>query len=143
EQLREASAAVVAGLIGLSALSLLLNGLIFWILIIPVRRVGLASVLATNALATFLAYLPMKLSVAARVLLHRKRDGVPIPLIGGWFTAVGASMAATFIPLGIISYLFKTVDLLWAITLGAGLAVSVGAAIICARILRTDGALAR
>jgi hypothetical protein len=143
ERLREASALVVGGLFALSTLSLLLNGLIFWATIAPVRRVRLSSVLATNALATFLAYLPMKLSVAARVLLHNKRDGVPVLQVGGWFTAVGATMAATLLPLGAVGYVFRAVNVPWAATLAVVLAAALAATYIGARVLRTDGALAR
>src|SRR5690606_10292395 len=136
-------ALVVGGLFALSALSLLLNGSIFWVTIALVRRVRLSSVLATNALATFLAYLPMTLSVAPRVLLHNKRDGVPVLQVGGWFAAVGATMAATLLPLGAVSYLFRAVNAPWAATLVAALAVSITVTYFGARILRTDAALAR
>ncbi|MFG0285618.1 MAG: lysylphosphatidylglycerol synthase domain-containing protein [Phycisphaerales bacterium JB039] len=143
ERLREAPATIVGALVALSALSLILNGLIFWVTLAPVRRISVASAITTNALGTFLAYLPMKLSVAARFLLHRTRDGVPVAQIGGWFAAVGVILIATMAPLGAVSFALRRVDLVWGAALGAALVLSLAITIIGARILRTDAALAR
>ena len=89
ERLRDASPASVAALVGLTAAILIVNGLVFWAVLAPVRRLRAVDVCATSCIATFLALLPFKLSLAARIAIHHKRDGVPLMMIGGWLGAVG------------------------------------------------------
>jgi hypothetical protein len=70
ERLGNASAGQVLLLLGLSAATLLLNGLLFWVTLRPVQRVPVVDHLATNALATFLALLPFKLGTLVRVAIN-------------------------------------------------------------------------
>jgi hypothetical protein len=86
------------GLIGLSLLSLALNGLIFHSILRPVRRLDVPGVLATNALATFLAYLPFKISLMARLLVHHRRDGVGVLVVLAWLAATAAIVLAVIAP---------------------------------------------
>ena len=66
ENLRDASAGQVMMLVGLSFASVAINGMIFWVVIRPVHRIRVTDVISTNAIATFLAYLPFKMSIVAR-----------------------------------------------------------------------------
>jgi hypothetical protein len=60
----EAAPGPVALLFGCSLATLALNGLIFWVVLLPEKRLRVSDTLATvNAFATMLAYLPFKLSV--------------------------------------------------------------------------------
>ncbi|HRQ74272.1 MAG TPA: hypothetical protein PLU35_14715, partial [Phycisphaerales bacterium] len=98
-KLGDAPAWAVAALLGLSVASVALNGLAFWCALLPARRLHASDVIATNALATFLNYLPFKLSAISRVVIHNRRDRVPLLTIGGWFGAVLGVMVVSLAPL--------------------------------------------
>lgn len=114
DELRHASPTQVIMLLCLSLVILLISGLIFWVVLAPARRLRIMDVLATNALATFLAYLPAKLSVILRVAIHNRRDRVPLLTIGAWYIAFTLSMAAAVGALLMSTLLHDTVDLIWA-----------------------------
>jgi hypothetical protein len=111
--LGEAPPNLMITLVLLSVLGVILDGLTIWLVLRPVRRIQLSGMLATNALATFLSLLPFKLSVMTRVAIHRKRDGVPLAIIGPWFAAVGAVMLAAIAPILLLAAWRPEIDLLW------------------------------
>jgi hypothetical protein len=113
DHLRDASPAQLIAMMGLAAISVAFNGLIFWAVIRPVHRIRATDVISTNAIATFLAYLPFKLSVIARVAIHNRRDGVPLLTIGAWFASVGVLMLLTLGPIALVSILLKDINILW------------------------------
>src|ERR1051325_3196290 len=73
----------IAGL-ALSFATLPINGLLFWVGLLPARRLKASDLVATNGLCSFLAYLPLKTGAIVRVLIHNRRDGVPLLTIGAW-----------------------------------------------------------
>lgn len=85
--IRDASWHLIALIGVLSLVSLVLNGLTFWCTMQPVRRLSLARVMSVQAVAALLAYLPFKLSVVARFLIHARRDDIPVLTIGAWMAA--------------------------------------------------------
>jgi len=132
ERLRNASPLRLAGLVGLGGLSVALNGLIWWLCIRPVRRVGLADVTAVNAVATLLAYAPFKLSVLFRVTWHRAVDRIPMLTFGGWAVAIVATLAAGLGPAVALRLTpLRDHDAAWlaAAVVGTVLAALAGAAI--------------
>jgi len=135
-QLGDAPPKQLLMLIALSGVGVVVNGFIFWLTIRPVRKIKLADMLATNALATFLSYLPFKLSVMARIAIHRQRDKVPLALIGPWFAAIGVVLLATVGPIVGISIWRHTVDLIWV---GGLLAMLLAAAAIVTMLARLLG----
>ncbi|MBZ0171001.1 MAG: hypothetical protein K8E66_01340, partial [Phycisphaerales bacterium] len=52
----EASPTDLARLFGLSLATLLLNGHIFWVVLLPEKRIGMIGMQATNAVGTMLSY---------------------------------------------------------------------------------------
>ncbi|MEZ6235801.1 MAG: lysylphosphatidylglycerol synthase domain-containing protein [Phycisphaerales bacterium] len=122
----------------LSAGTIALNGLIFWITIRPVRRLGAASVTAVNALATFLNYLPFKLSVLARLLIHVRRDGVPVLTVGAWFAAVAVVMLGVYAPLVGVSLWRRGIDAWWVAGGLGGVVVALGIGVALARLFARD-----
>lgn len=121
DQLKNISAGQVAALIGLSALTLTLNGLLFWIASRPARWAGklsLPGVLATNAVATMLSYLPFKLSAAARVAVHHRRDGLSLAQMFAFFGCFFAAMAGTIGPMAVTSVWHGSMDARWLATCG-------------------------
>lgn len=142
-KLSGASAGQVVGLLGLSVLTVTINGLIFWIVVRPVRRIPVSDVIATNALATFLAYLPFKLSVISRFVVHSRRDGVPVLTIGAWLAACGVMFVATLGPVLAVSLWRRGIDSWWWSGSVVGVVICAAAVLAVARAFRGDGGLAR
>lgn len=130
-------------LLVLAALSVGFNGIIFWVVLNPIHRIRATDVIATNAIATFLAYLPFKLSVVSRFVIHNRRDKVPVLTIGAWIIAEAILMGAALTPLVLTSIWLKEVNLLWWIVslTGVGVGTAIGSAL--ARQLAGDVGLTR
>lgn len=107
--LRDASFVQIACLLGLSASSLLVNGVIFWSALKPKQTIGFWGVQATNAIATNLALVPFKLSIVFRMFVHHRRDALPYLLITAWFGAVTFGISAATNP-----YFFASLGYHWA-----------------------------
>jgi Lysylphosphatidylglycerol synthase TM region len=123
----------VVGLFALSVVTIILNGLIFHQTLVPVRRLRRLDVVAVNALATLLNYLPFKLSIISRVLIHNRRDGVPLGEIAGWLAAVGVSGVIGFGPVALVSIWHPTIDALWIGLSGAGVVLLAAVTIALSR----------
>lgn len=137
-RLGEADPMLVAAMLGLSAGVLIVNGLIFWVVLLPERRLPALDVLATNAIATFVAYVPFKLSLAVRLAVHNRRDGVPLLTIAGWFAAIGVLMLAVIGPLAAASLWRGSLDTWWWVTAAGGVVLLVGLAIGCAEVFARE-----
>lgn len=123
ERLGNASAGQVLLLLGLSAATLLLNGLLFWVTLRPVQRVPVVDHLATNALATFLALLPFKLGTLVRVAINNRRDRVPLLTIGAWYGVMLLVMVLALGPAAVASLWRRQLDgVWWAMSLGGAVA---------------------
>ena len=142
-KLSDASAGQVLALLGLSAAYIAMNGAIFWAVLFPVRRLKLADVIAVNALATFLAYLPFKLSVVARVVVHNRRDGVPLVTMGAWIIAVACLLLSTFGPVLAVSFWRRGVDVWWWSIGAGGIVVATAIMIMLARWFAGERGMAR
>ncbi|MBK7403807.1 MAG: hypothetical protein IPJ41_04030 [Phycisphaerales bacterium] len=142
-KLSEASIGQVAMLLALSAATLGANGLVFWATLRPVKRLRAFDVLATNALCTFLAYLPFKLGALTRIAIHNRRDKVPLLTIGAWFAAMFAVMLIAYVPMMGASLWRRGVDPVWWAAGIGGVAVMWGAAFTLARLFAGERGLAR
>lgn len=123
--------------------TVILNGLIFWCVLRPVKKLRALDVVAVNAVATLLAYLPFKLSVVARIAIHRRRDGVPLLTIGAWFAAMAALLFATLVPAGAASMLFKDIDWLWAVAVISGVFAANGMVVLLSRVIEGERGMTR
>jgi hypothetical protein len=142
-KLGEASAAEVSLLLALSAGTMIINGMIFWAALEPVRRLPVTDVLATNALCTFLAFLPFKLGAVTRIAIHNRRDRVPLLTIGAWFGAMLVVMLVSYGPMAAASLWRRDVDALWW-TVGLGGATALAAlTVLLARPFAGERGLAR
>ncbi|MGH7243186.1 MAG: lysylphosphatidylglycerol synthase domain-containing protein [Phycisphaerales bacterium] len=127
--LKDAPVHLIALLFGANVLVLFFSGLSFFVALRPIWRLNFWDLQATNAIATFLSYVPFKAGMLFRILLHNRRDGVPVALIGAWFGAVSIVMAITLLPLFGASLLTREINGKWiAIALSSG---AVGFAIVC------------
>ena len=144
ERLRDASAWEILLMLSVAASSIVLNAVIFWATIRPLHKIRVTDMIATNALCTFLSYLPFKISVIARWLIHGRRDGVPALTIGTWFLVVVGLMAVTIVPLGLAFVRPSTIgwSLCWVVIL-CSVAASHWFAMAAARWLRGERGLRR
>lgn len=115
-RLKDATPTQLLTLMALPAISVGLNGIIFWIMLNPIHKIRSTDVIATNAIATFLAYLPFKLSVVSRFVIHNRRDKVPVFTIGAWIICEAILMVAVFVPLLLISLWQQQLNAIWWIS---------------------------
>jgi hypothetical protein len=143
ERLGDAGAGAIAALLALSLATQTINGLIFWWTLAPVRRLRVADVLATNAVSTALAYLPFKIGAIARIVIHNRRDRVPLAQIGAWFAAVAVVMVVAFVPPVLAAVWLKRVDWLWVLVTVLGEVLVSAALIGLSRQLRGERGVER
>lgn len=143
QKLSDASPAQIGGLLLLSLIYLNINGLIFWLVLRPARALRAVDVLAVNAVATFLAYLPFKVSAIVRIAIHNRRDRVPLLTIGSWFMATAVLMLVAILPAAGAAVLWQQVDLVWLLLTVAGQALLGGVLLIVARVFRGESGQAR
>jgi hypothetical protein len=142
-KLSDAPASQIVTLLGLSLLTVILNGLAFWISLAPVRRLRLLDVLATNGVCTFLGYVPFKAGAIVRVIIHNRRDKLPIATIGAWFTALAAVMAASFTVMCIVAVKYGKIDLTWLLLTVAGCALTGTLIVATARYFKGERGIQR
>jgi hypothetical protein len=114
ERLADADVGLVAGMLGCSLLSALINGAMFWVTIRPLKRLRFWDLQWLNFVGNLLNYAPVRLGAIARVLYHLRVDRLNLLQIGGWFTFIGYILC-----LGIGSCLLATlardrIDWIWA-----------------------------
>lgn len=143
EKLAQAKAWQILLLLGIAASSVVLNGVIFWAVLRPVRRLRVSDTVAVNGIGTFLGYLPFKISVIVRWLIHNRRDGVPSLMIGTWFLVVVGLMGVTVAPLGLALIKPSWAGAWWWVVVLLGVAASHFVAMHLARWVRGDAGLRR
>ncbi|MBA4039891.1 MAG: hypothetical protein C0468_06160 [Planctomyces sp.] len=114
----------LAAAAGLSAVAVALPGAHFWLVIRPVRRLRLADTVAVNAVCTLAGYLPFKLSLALRVWVHARRDGLPLGVIGAWLAASSVVLVAGLWPMIAASLWRGSADAWWWAGTAGGLGAS-------------------
>jgi len=134
EALRNAPPARLALLLGLSVAGLALSGAMFWVVLLPLRRLKLLDVFIVNAMATSLSVLPFKLGLLTRVLIHHRRDGVRFRDLLAWLAASGALAGSVLLPLGVASAWRGRLDWVWWTVAIGGTALSAGAAVALGRL---------
>jgi hypothetical protein len=142
-RLGEAPRGLIAALALLSLATMVVNGLMFWTALLPVRRLRAPDVIATNAISTMLAYLPLKAGAIARVAIHNRRDHVPLATIGAWFMALLVEMALAFGPAVLMTIWLGRIDKAWAAGVGAMIAAGTVVVVALARLFRGETGLAR
>ncbi len=143
ERLIHAPAHLLLLLFGLSILSLFLNGLSFWITLRPIKVIPLLDMLATNCVASAVALIPGKLSVIWRVLVHNRRDHIPVLTIGSYLLANAVIVLAVVLPLGLVGLWRKGADLTYVLASAGGVLAFAGAAFAFARLFANERGLTR
>ena len=123
----------ITGLLGCSAVSLLVNGAAFWITIRPVRALRLWDLERLNCVGTMLNYAPIRAGAIARVAYHIRVDRLGLLEIGAWFTMLGYVLLLGVGSCALATLAHPEIDWLWAVLvigqmiLGAAIArVAVG-----------------
>ena len=134
DALRTAPIQLMLLLMLFSASSIIANGVMFWITLLPHRRLNTVDVIATNAIATFLSLLPFKLGLLIRALIHHRRDGVSFKMLLAWFASMSALALAIVIPMALAGLWRGEVDALWWTAAIAGPIACTAAGVICGRL---------
>lgn len=124
ERLLHAGPRLIGAMLALNLATVTLNGLIFWITAKPLHPISPAGAVLTNAVCSFLAFLPFKVSFFARMFIHHRRDGVPLRVMAPWSVGYGLGAIAVFAPMLVGAALAPRIGSLW-------LVVGVGGAFGC------------
>ena len=143
DRLKHATVAQIAALLGLSFASLMISGVVFHLTVRPVHRLRLGDVCATNAVAAFLGYLPLKLGLLLRIAVHVRRDRMSLLEVGGWFGAVTVPILMTAGCLAGATLVTREVDLRWYLLAGGGLIAGSTAVVLVARLVGGESGRAR
>lgn len=143
EKLKDATWKQIALLLGLSLASLMVNGVMFWVALRPVRQLRVADVVSTNCIAAFLGYLPMKLGLILRIAIHVRRDRVPLLTVTAWFASVAIVMLGVVGALLLASLATKDLNALWFAIAGGGLVVGGTLLVVLAKLFAGEAGLAR
>jgi hypothetical protein len=103
ERMRHAPASLVVALAGLTVLTVINNGLMFWWTLRPLRRVPAGETVGVNAIATFLSLLPFKLGLIVRSLVHVRRHGVSWSQLASWYAAFAGLTLGSLVLIGVAS----------------------------------------
>lgn len=120
EMIWGAERSTVLWLLALSAASVLLNGVMFWVVLRPLKRLHPLDVALTNAIAAFLSVLPFKINLLTRLVIHHRRDGVSFKDILSWLGAMTALAFSVLVPVGLAGVWRGTMDALWWLTAAGG-----------------------
>jgi hypothetical protein len=131
--LRDAPPQRVLLLIAINVLVVLSAGLSFYFALRPVRRINFLDLQATNAIAIFLGYAPFKIGMIFRVVVHHRRDRLPIALIAAWFAAISLAMAAALLPLIVASVTGHGINDRWVEVAAGGILLTSAALWLSAR----------
>ncbi len=143
ERLADAPAGQVAVLLALSAAYVLINGAILWCGIRPTRRLRFSDVAAVQSICVVLGYLPLKLATIVRILIHNRRDRVPVLTIGAWLANAFNLMLVVMGSLLAASLLHRTIDAVWFAIAAALVTAGATALVAFCRYFAGDRGLAR
>jgi len=134
QRLQALPAGSIAGLAALTALSLVLNALMFFVTARPLwtvpqsgagradptmRPVPILDMLTINCIATLLSLLPFKLGLLVRSMLHVRWHGTPVPALLAWLVMFGAMTLTTALLAGGLALLRGKIDVWWGVLLTA------------------------
>lgn len=119
ERLLHAGPLLMLSMVALNLATVVINGLVFWITAKPVHPIPASSAVLTNAVCSFLAFLPFKASFIARMVIHHKRDGVSLRHMAPWAIGYGLGAIASFTPMLLAAAMAPRIGALW-IPLGVG-----------------------
>ncbi len=123
-RVRNADLLLIAGLAGFTIVGLLVNGVIFWAVIQPVRHVRLLSMVWLNFLSSLFNYAPIRAGLLARIAYNLRVDQLSLLEIAAWFAAIGLTLAIAVLALLGATIVRPQIDWLWWIILLAQVIVA-------------------
>lgn len=142
QRIFEAPPSVIAGLLGLSAASVVVNGLIFWWVARPIKRMNPVYLIGVNSIATFLSVLPFKLNLATRVLIHHRRDGMSFAEIIAWMAGMSGLALVVMVPAFVAGAWRGELDAWWFVVVIGGITLGGMSAVVCGRIASREDSTA-
>ncbi|MEX2218241.1 MAG: lysylphosphatidylglycerol synthase domain-containing protein [Phycisphaerales bacterium] len=143
ERLRHADPGMIAAMLALSLGTVVINALLFWALLAPVRRLRVVDMLAVNGACMLISYLPLKLGAVFRVLVHNRRDRIPLATIGAWFAAMVVVMGVAYAPPVLATLWLGSITPAWFGAVAAGEILGIVVLVAGARLLRGHTGLDR
>lgn len=114
-KLKAANPWLVAGMLGCSLVSLLVNGALFWTTVRPVRHERFWPLQGINFTSGLLNYAPVRLGLFSRFLYHMRVDRMSFLFLLGWFATVTIAMAAVMGASVLATLLHPSLDIAWAV----------------------------
>lgn len=143
DKLRHAAPTDLAVLVGLTLLSLAVNGVMFWLTLRPIRKVPLGETIAVNSIAAFLTILPFKLGLILRTVIHYRRHGVGLKSLTAWLAAFAGLTLGTLVVLAGASFWRKGIDGVWVATVVGGLVILGGVTVLAGHAAKRSALLAK
>lgn len=88
---------LLAGLLGSTLASLVVNALMFWTALAPVRHHSVPRLVGLNALGGLLNYAPIRLGLMARIIYHLRVDRMRASLVASWMLVTAGLTAFTLL----------------------------------------------
>lgn len=88
---------LVAGLLGSTLASLVINALMFWTALAPVRHHSVPRLIGLNAIGGLLNYAPIRLGLMARILYHLRVDRMRASLVASWMLVTAGLTVFTIV----------------------------------------------
>lgn len=120
EDLTNASVGMLILLVALGLLSTVLDGVVFWGVLLPYRKLNFMHVQAVNMSAAFLNLMPVRVGTVFRVVYHAQVDGVPLVPIIGWFAAITLTTVASLGTIAVATLLAAPFSLIWFLLIAGG-----------------------
>jgi hypothetical protein len=127
-KIQDASPGLIAGLLLMGLTGTVLDGLVFWGILRPYRKLKVMEVQGANMTASFLNYAPIRLGTVFRIVYHARVDKVPLIPIFAWFAAITVTTVACMGSVVTATLLMGEPGAGWSVVLGLMLLGS-GAAI--------------
>lgn len=113
-RLTTAPPGLVVGLAACSLVSVVVNGVIFWLVIRPVHPLKLWDLQCLNFGVALLNYAPIRLGLIARVAYHLRVDRMSLLVVGGWLAAIAYTLALALGACILATVVRPIFDLAWA-----------------------------
>ena len=108
----------IAGLLGATVASVVINAAMFWTVLRPVRRHSVWRLSLLNGVAGLLNYAPVRLGLVARIAYHLRVDRLGAGVVATWMLVTAAIMVLALLVVGVAA---MAVPLgVWTIALIAG-----------------------
>lgn len=124
---------LLASIAGLSLATLFTTGMVFRATLRPIKLIPVLDAFAINALCTLLGNLPFKLSLIARVLIHRSRHGLPLATILSWIAGTALIILISLGPAVFATVVIKQVNATWWLCTVGGTLVIAAISVVLAR----------